>query len=67
MLYEVITIKIYTSKQSDERFELDFFESSTKRLKDVEYYSKLSNYNQIEDENLRKRNVRILDEIFPIL
>jgi len=63
---ETNNIKIYISKQSEERFELDFFESSTKKLKDDEYYSKLSKYHQIEDENLRKRNVRLLDEIFPI-
>ena len=57
-------IAIYVSKQSNERFELEFRQVTTKDLKYDEYYSKLYRYNRIEDESTMKRNIRLLNEMF---
>ena len=57
-------INIYLAKQSNERFELDFYKVSTKKMKDDEFYSKLSKYNQIKDESIRLRNIRLLEDMF---
>ena len=57
-------IKIYLAKQSNERFQLDFHDVTSKILKNDEYYSKLFRYNRIEDKNIRNRNRTLLDEMF---
>jgi len=59
-------IDIYAAKQSNEKFQLDFYRITSKILRDEEYYSKLYRYNRIEDERTRGRNLRILDEVFPV-
>jgi len=61
---EANDIRIYISEQSNERFELDFRQVTTKDLKDVEYYSKLYRYNRIEVESTRRRNTRLLDDMY---
>jgi len=33
-------------------------------MKDDEFYSKLSKYNQIKDESIRLRNIRLLEDMF---
>ena len=43
---------------------LDFFEVSTKKLKENEFYSKLYKYNRIKDESIKRRNIRLLDKTF---
>lgn len=61
---ETNKIDIFLAKQSNERFELDFHEVSKKKMKDDEFYSKLSKYNRIKDESIRRRNIRLLEEMF---
>jgi len=61
---EANKISIYVSKQSNERFILDFYHVSTKDLKDDEYYSKLYKYNRIEDENTKRRNIDLLNDMY---
>ncbi len=57
-------INIYQAEQSNERFQLDFYNVTSKSLIDDEYYSKLYRYNRIEDENISYRNRKILNEMF---
>lgn len=57
-------IRIYNSRQSNERFELDFCQVTIKDLKDDEYYSKLYRYNRMEDESAMQRNIRLLNDMF---
>lgn len=57
-------VDIYLAKQSNEKFQLDFYNITSKTLRDDEYYSKLFRYNRIEDERTRNRNLRILNEMF---
>lgn len=61
---EISNIDIFLAKQSDEHFQLDFYNVSTKKMKDDEYYSKLSKYNRIKDESIRRRNIIPLEEMF---
>lgn len=61
---EVEGIGVYAAEQSNEQFELDFFEVSTKKLKENEFYSKLYKYNRIKDESIKRRNIRLLDKTF---
>jgi hypothetical protein len=57
-------INIYLAAQSDERFELDFQNVTAKKMKEDEFYSKLFRYNRIKDESIRRRNIRLLEEMF---
>lgn len=61
---ELNKVDIYLAKQSSEKFQLGFYNITSKTLRDDEYYSKLYRYNRIEDECTRKRNLSVLNEKF---
>lgn len=60
-------IRICKSVQSDEKFELDFFETSSEKLKNDYYYKELYRINRLTDAQERKHSHSILDKIFPSL
>lgn len=60
-------INIYQAKQSNETFQLDFFDIDLKSLEEDEYFSKLSICNNIEDKNTRNRKLIKLNSIFNLM
>ena len=55
---------MFESKQNDKNFCLDFFETTSRKLDEDEYYQKLHKYNRIKDESNRSRNIIHLEKKF---
>jgi hypothetical protein len=50
-------ISIFQAKQNDERFELDFYQLSSKTIQEEEFYDKLKKYNKITDQSRRYKYI----------